>query len=90
VVSEPATIARREFDAMKFCTDAVPSIWLPQATLFINVYESDLLRSKHLTHKVGEEILAINYELSRSLFKLFHGKRTKESCAICKERNFTK
>ena len=26
MVSEPATMARREFDAMKFCTDAVPSI----------------------------------------------------------------
>ena len=79
-------MARREFDAITLRWDVVPNSVASSFTV-----RQCLVRpvAADETHKVGEEILAIDYELSRSLLILFHGKRSNDSCVISKERNFT-
>ena len=72
---------------MTLC-DAVPSA-LVASSYTVHQCLVRPIAQPDVTHKVGEEILAINYELSRSLFRLFYGKRSKGFCVISKERNFT-
>jgi hypothetical protein len=87
MVSEPATMARIEFDAMTLCRDAVPSD-LDASSYTVHQYQIRPCCDVNETHKVKEEILAINYELSRSLLRLFHDKRPKGSCVIYKQWSF--
>ena len=61
--------------------------WSPQATLSLIIWPDHC--ATDVTHKVGEEILAISYGLNHPLLRLLNGKWSQISYVIPKERNLT-